>query len=58
MHKNLTIMSPFTIDTNSRKYLRVAITKHVEDLYDKNFNLWRKKLKKTPESGMISYAIG
>ena len=45
---------PFTIVTNSIKYLGVTLTKQVKDLYDKNF----KSLKKTLENEMISHAHG
>ena len=34
---------PFTIATNNIKYLRVTLTKQVEDLYDKNFKSLKKK---------------
>ena len=51
--------TPFTIATNSIKYLRVTLTKQVEDLYDKNFkSLKKKELKKTPENGKISHVPG
>ena len=45
--KEIRVTSPFTIDTNNIKCL---VVKQVEDLYDKNLNLWKKKLKKTPEN--------
>ena len=41
--KEIRETSPFIIATNSIKYLRITLTKQVEDLYDKNF----KSLKKT-----------
>ena len=37
--------TPFTLATNSIKYLRVTLTKQVKDLYDKN----SKSLKKETE---------
>ena len=36
---------PFTIATNSIKYLGVTLTKQVKDLYDKNFKSFKKKIK-------------
>ena len=33
---------PFTIATNSIKYLGVTLTKQVKDLYSKNFKFLRK----------------
>ena len=47
-------ISPFTVVTNNIEYLGVTLAKQVEDLYDKNF----KSLKKTPENGKISHALG
>jgi hypothetical protein len=38
-------MTPFTIVTNNIKYLGVALTKQVKDLYDKNFNSLKKEIK-------------
>ena len=43
--KEIREISPFTIATNSIKYLGVNLTKQVEDLYKKNF----KSLKKETE---------
>ena len=37
--------TPFTIATNSIKYLRVTLTKQVEDLYDKNFKSLKKEIE-------------
>jgi hypothetical protein len=34
---------PFTIDTNSIKYLEVILTKQVKDLYDNNFRSLKKR---------------
>ena len=36
---------PFTIATNSIKYLAVTLTKQVKDLYDKNFKTLKKEIK-------------
>ena len=45
-------MTPFTIATNSIKYLGVTLTKHVKDLYDKNFKTLKKEIeKKTSKNG-------
>jgi hypothetical protein len=41
--KEIREMTPFTIVTNNIKYLGVTLTKHVKDLYDKNFNSVKKK---------------
>ena len=35
--KEIRERSPCTIATNNIKYLRVTLTKHVKDLYNKNF---------------------
>ncbi|KAL6053908.1 hypothetical protein STEG23_005773 [Scotinomys teguina] len=37
--------SPFTIATNSIKYLGVTLTKQVKDLYDKNFKSLKKEME-------------
>ena len=37
-------MTPFTIAANSIKYLGVTLTKHVKDLYDKNFKTLKKEM--------------
>ena len=37
--------TPFTIVTNSIKYLGVTLTKQVEDLYDKNFKSLKKEIE-------------
>jgi len=47
--KEIKEIKPFTTVTNNMKYLGVMLTKQVKDLYDKNFSLRRKKLKKTSE---------
>ena len=49
--------SPFMIATNSIKYLGVTLTKDVKDLFDKILKSL-KKLKRIPENGRISYALG
>ena len=38
-------MTPFTIATNSIKYLGVTLTKQVKDLYDKNFRSLKKEIE-------------
>jgi hypothetical protein len=38
-------MTPFTIVTNNAKYLDVALTKQVKDLYNKNFNSLKKEIE-------------
>ena len=37
--------SPFTIATNSIKYLGVILTKEVKDLFDKNFKSLKKEIE-------------
>ena len=56
--KEIRETSPFTIATNNIKYLGVTLTKQVNDLYNKNFESLRKELKKIPENGKISHALG
>jgi hypothetical protein len=51
--KEIRETSPFTIATNSIKYLGVTLTKQVKDLYDNNF-----KSLKVSENGEISHAHG
>ena len=46
--KEIRETTPFSIVTNSIKYLGVTLTKEVEDLNDKNF----KSLKKKIEEGL------
>ena len=36
---------PFTIATNSIKYLGVTLTKEVKDLFDKNFKVLKKEIE-------------
>ena len=38
-------MTPFTIATNSIKFLGVTLTKQVKDLYDKNFRSLKKEIE-------------
>ena len=47
----------FTIATNNIKYLGVTLIKQVKDLYDKNFNSLKKKLKKISENGKIYHFL-
>ena len=44
--KGIRETSPFTIATNNIKYLQVALTKQVQDLYDQNFKLLKKDIEK------------
>jgi hypothetical protein len=47
---------PFTITTNSIKYLGVALIKQVKDLYDNNFKSFKKEiedLRKMKRSSML-----
>jgi type III secretory pathway component EscV len=44
--KEIRETTPFTIITNSIKYLGVMQTKQVKDLYDKNFKSLKKEIKK------------
>ena len=37
--------TPFTIATNSIKYLGVTLTKQVKDIYDNNFKSLKKEIK-------------
>ena len=51
--------SPFTIATNSIKYLGVTLTKEVKDLFDKNFKSLKKEVdEKIPENGKIFHVLG
>ena len=50
--------SPFTIATNSIKYLGVTLTKEVKTYLTRTLKLRRKKLKKTPENEKISHVLG
>ena len=50
--------SPFTIATNSKKYLGVTLTKEVKDLFDKNFKVLKKYKEEDTVNGKISNALG
>ena len=43
--KEIRETTPFTIATNSIKYLGVTLTKEVKDLYDNNFKYLKKEIK-------------
>ena len=43
--KEIREMTPFTIATNSIKYLGVTLAKQVKDLYDKNFRSLKKEIE-------------
>ena len=43
--KEIRETSPFTIAANSIKYLRVTLTKQVEDVYDKNLKSLEKEIE-------------
>ena len=43
--KEIREMTPFTIATNSIKYLGVTLTKQVKDPYDKNFKTLKKEME-------------
>ena len=43
--KEIREMTPFTIATNSIKYLGVTLTKQVIELYDKNFRALKKEIE-------------
>ena len=49
-------MTSFTIAMTYVKYLSVTLTKQVKDLYDKNLNPRRKKLRKMLEDAKIFHA--
>ena len=49
---------PFSIATNSIKYLGITLTKQVKDLYDNNFKSLKKEIKEDLENGEISQAHG
>ena len=48
-------MTPFTIATNSIKYLGVTLTKRVKDLYDKNFKILKKEMEEDLKNGKTSF---
>jgi len=41
--------TPYTINTNKIKYLRVTLTKQVKDLYDKNLKSLKKETEEAPQ---------
>ena len=43
--KEITETTPFSMVTNSIKYLGVTLTKEVKDLYDKNFKSLKKEIE-------------
>ena len=43
--KEIREISPFTTATNSIKYLGVSLAKQTEDLFDKNFNSFKKEIE-------------
>jgi hypothetical protein len=43
--KDIRESTPFTIDTNSIKYLVVTLTKEVKDMYDNTFKSLKEKIK-------------
>jgi hypothetical protein len=45
LEKEIRETTPFTIVTNNIKYCCVTLTKQVKDLYDKNFQSLKKKMK-------------
>ena len=45
MEREIRETSPFTIATNSVKYLGVTLTKEVKDLFDKNFKVLKKEIE-------------
>ena len=53
--KEIRETTPFTIVTNSIKYLGVTLTKQVKDCMIRTSSLWRKKLKKISEDGKVSH---
>jgi hypothetical protein len=42
--KEIRETTPFTVVTNSIKYLGVTLTKEVKDLYEKNFTSLKKEI--------------
>ena len=43
--KEIRETTPFTISTNSIKYLELTLTKQVKDLYDNNFKSLKKEIE-------------
>ena len=57
VEKEIREITAFTRITNNIKYLGMTLTKHVKNLYDKNFkSLKKKKSKKTSENENVSHA--
>ena len=56
--KEIREASPFTIATNSIKYLGVTLTKEVKDLFDKNFKSLKKEIKEDTKNRKISHVLG
>jgi hypothetical protein len=54
--KEIRETTPFSIDTNNIKYLRVTLTKEVNICMTRTSSLRRKKLKKISKDGKISHA--
>jgi viroplasmin and RNaseH domain-containing protein len=56
--KEIRETTPFSIVTNTTKYLGMTQTKEVKDLYDKNFKSLNKEIKEDLRDGKISHAHG
>ena len=56
--KEIRETTPFEIVTHNIKYLGVALTKDVKDLYGKNFKSLKKEFKEDLINGKISHAHG
>jgi hypothetical protein len=41
--------------TNNKRYLGVTLTKHVKDMYDKNFMSLKKEIEEVSEYGKIPH---
>ena len=54
--KEIRETTPFTIATNSIKYLGVTLTKHVKDLYDKNFRSLKKEIEDLRKWKNLTYS--
>ena len=50
--------SPFTIATNSTKYLGVPVTKEVKNLFDKNLKALKKEIEEDGRKWKDSPALG
>ena len=51
-------MTPFVKATNNIKYLRLTLTKTMNDLYDNYFRLLNKEVDENSEYGQIADAFG